>query len=451
MTTEKSIAFYQKFQSIFKLLNEKKIYKTESKKDISKLFFAVHDYFLYNYRPVGYFPEIFPKGIYNCVSASILYSLIFNQLNVPYKIYQTSNHVYLVAHPGRQSMIIETTNPSLKQEYFNGEFKKDYVQRLKSVKMVTDKDELSKSLDEIFHEKYYNGKETDFQSLYGFEYLNKALTRIQVDPNDDCYELLQKVYFFFPDPQIKTLLYNALIKKIEKCKYQDVKDIDYLIQFSRFDFNDIDKIISVFIEIIKFQELYTDKAEFCDSLYNYFIQEIPDKSIADDISFAYYLQRSKHYRNSDKMIPYIEKAIAIKQNHVEANNLFLSQIEKRLDRISGFDIINDSLTYLENKYPYKFVSELFADYRLIAYLNQAYNFFSYSKVSEGDFYLQQFENVCPFPIDLERKKLVRSIERTYRSLAIYYFYKGNKFKAQQTINRGLKFLPESRFIQMSVY
>jgi hypothetical protein len=450
MTKIQADDYYQSFQSFFEIIQKKKLGKSKNKKDIEKIFTLVHEHFLHKYDDIEHFPDIFTKGSYNCVSASILYALIFDQLQIPYKIFQTPNHVYLVVHPGNESMIIETTNPDIKKEYFTQEYKKEYLQKLKSVKMVTENESLSKSIDEIFQEKYYKGHESEFNNLFGFEYMNKALSCLDSDVKDGTYEMFQKAYFFFPDPQIRSVLYKSLIQRINKCKFKEVSDIDYLVQLMRYEIVDNDKLVNIFIEIIMYNLQFTDKNEFCDSLYHRLINQIKDKTTKDEISFAYYLNLSKYYKNTDKIIGYIEKAIAIKQNHIEANNLFVEQLEKRFDRISGFNIITDSIEYLEKKYNYKFLEQLFADYRLIAYLNQAYFFFSYNRISDGEYYLKQFEAACTLPVGAESKKLIRTIETTYRTLAIYYYYKGQKQLAKRTIDRGLKFVPGSRYIQTAI-
>jgi hypothetical protein len=450
MTKIQAQDYYQSFQSIFEIIKKKKLGKSKNKKDIAKIFILVHEHFLHKYDDIEHFPDIFTKGNYNCVSASILYALIFNQLQIPYKIFQTPNHVYLVVQPGKESLIIETTNPDIKKEYFTQENKKDYLQKLKSVKMVTENESLSKSIDEIFQEKYYKSRESEFKNLFGFEYMNKALSSMDSDAKNGTYELFQKAYFFFPDPQVRSVLYKSLIQRINNCKFKEVSDIDYLVQLMRYENVDNEKLINIFIEIINYYLQFTDKNEFCDSLYYRLVNQIKDKTKRDEIGFAYYLNLSRYFKNSDKIIGYIEKAIAIKQNHIEANNLFIEQLEKRLDRISGFNIVTDSIEYLEKKYNYKFVKQLFADYRLIAYLNQAYFFFSYNRIDDGEYYLTQFEAACASPVSAESKKLIRTIETTYRTLAIYYYYQGQKQLAQRTIDRGLKFVPGSRYIQTAI-
>ena len=195
MTKIQAEDYYQSFQSFFEIIKKKKLGKSKNKKDIAKIFTLVHEHFLHKYEDIEHFSDIFTKGSYNCVSASILYALIFNQLQIPYKILQTPNHVYLVVQPGNESMIIETTNPNIKQEYFTQEYKKEYLQKLKSAKMVTENESLSKSIDEIFQEKYYKGRESEFNNLFGFEYMNKALSCLDSDIKNRTYEMFQKAYF----------------------------------------------------------------------------------------------------------------------------------------------------------------------------------------------------------------------------------------------------------------
>jgi len=151
------------------------------------------------------------------------------------------------------------------------------------------------------------------------------------------------------------------------------------------------------------------------------------------------------------MFEYIEKAIELKQNHVEANILFTEQIEKRLDKINDYKSMIDSIIYYEKRYSYAFLNETLCDYELIAFLNRAKDFFNNNKIAEGEVYLRKFEQGAVFPIDVTRKKLIRSIESTYRTLALYYFYRNDKKKAQQVIDDGLKYVPDSRYIQTAVY
>jgi len=122
---------------------------------------------------------MFQSGTYNCVSASMLYAMVFDELGVPYKVKASSNHIYLIADPGTNSVVIETTNPNFEKTIFTGEFKQQYVNYLRSSKLINEDDYKNKSVEEIFEEKYKEVREAEFYNLAGFQYYNKALTMFQ--------------------------------------------------------------------------------------------------------------------------------------------------------------------------------------------------------------------------------------------------------------------------------
>ena len=70
-------------------------------------------------------------------------------------------------------------------------------------------------------------------------------------------------------------------------------------------------------------------------------------------------------------------------------------------------------------------------------------------MTTGDTYLQEFENNCILPVN--NQWLTAMIEKTYRTAAVYYFYKGNKTKAKSYFKRGLKYVPNSRLLESAGY
>jgi len=82
------------------------------------------------------FSRIFEAGIYNCVTASMLYALILDHYQIPYEIKEKPTHIYLVALPGKDNILFETTNP--RGLYVPDEkFKRDYVNSLVQLKYTT--------------------------------------------------------------------------------------------------------------------------------------------------------------------------------------------------------------------------------------------------------------------------------------------------------------------------
>lgn len=437
------------FLSVFKDLENKKIQTKTINKKIKLSYSNVHSRFLKKYNDNEYFPVIFQTGTYNCVSASMLYALIFDNLDITYNVKASSNHVYLVANPGSNSIVIETTNPGFEQKIFTGEFKQQYVNYLRTSKLISESEYKSKSVEEIFEEKFKEVRDAEFKNLPGFQYYNKALANLQNNNTEEALKLSQKAYFFYPDYQVKLLLQTCLLLHIEKCNFDKVSDIDYLAQFSRFENTDMNTIVGVFNNIIYNHLQYTDKENFCDSLNTRLLSQITDKKLIDEINFAFNIQMSYRYQNSDKVEKYIMKAIAIKGNHHDAKIILENHLQKKLYGISNLIVLLDTINQMENRYNHEIINPILKEHKLRAYLQQANDSFSRKRISEGNKYLLEFEKNCKLP--LSSQFLPSIIENTYRKAAVYYFYKGDKTTAKTYINRGLKYVPNSRLLESAIY
>jgi hypothetical protein len=449
VTGEEAAKYFKTYISIYDALNKSKLETKNINRRIKIVYSAVHDRFLKKYNSSEYFPITFQTGVYNCVSASMLYALVFDRLNIPYKVKVSSNHVYLVANPGPNSIVIETTNPGFEKMIFTGEFKQQYVNYLRESKLISEQDYRSKSVEEIFEEKYNEVEDAEFINLPGIQYYNKALEKLYNSEFDEAYELSQKAYFFYPDQRVKILLYTLLLQKIDSYNYDTVSDIDYIAQLSRFDNIGPEIISNMLINIISYNLQYTDKEQFCDSLFARLIKKIIDEHVRQEVSFAYYMKMSSYYQNTDKLDYYIENALKIKSNYRIANEIFIYNLQRKLDRIKDNKILFDTLQYFKNKYDYEFVVPILREYELIVYLNNAIEALNENKAKTGERYILLFEENCVLPV--ESRRLIMSIESAYRGLAVYYFYRNNKSRAEQIVERGLKYVPGSRFIKSAIY
>ena len=437
------------YLSAFRDLEEKKIQDKKLNKKIKLSYSCIHDKFLKKYNSNEYFPGIFQTGIYNCVSASMLYAMVFDRLNIPYAVKASSSHVYLVANPGSNSIVIETTNPGFEQQIFTGEFKQQYVNYLRTSKLISESEYKNKSVEEIFEEKFKEVKDAGFNNLPGIQYYNKALSKFQNNEIAEALSLSQKAYFFYPDNQVKTLLNAVLLYYIEKCNFDKVSDIDYLAQLSRFENTDLNAIAGIFSNIINHHLQYTNKEAFCDSLNNRLLSQLTDKNLIEEVNFNYNMQMSYRYQNSDKIEKYVARALAIKGNYNHARIMMESYLQRKLYRISGSDALLDTIARIEKQYDYEFIKSILQEHKLRAYLQKASNSFEQKRITEGDKYLLEFEKNCEYPI---KNQILRSlVENTYREVAIYYFYKGNKSKAKSYVDRGLIYVPNSRLLQSSIY
>ncbi|NOQ28103.1 MAG: hypothetical protein GQ564_22295 [Bacteroidales bacterium] len=433
------------YLKIYSDLALKKIESKKINKKIKLSYSNVHKQFLKKYSDNEYFPEIFKTGKYNCVSASMLYALVFNELKIPYKVKASSSHVYLVANPGSKSIVIETTNPNFEKAIFNGEFKQNYVNYLRTSKLISDSEYKNKSTEEIFEEKFKEVKDAKYYNLPGFQYYNKAFFKLQNNDIEAALTLSQKAYYFYPDNQVKTLLYMALLYKIEKCNFDKVSDIDFLAQLSRFENIDLNTIKGLFNNIVNNKLKYTDTEQFCDSLCQRLISQISDQKIIDEINFSYNMQMSYRHQNSDKVEKYITKALKIKDNYVDANKIMEHYLFRKFNGIHEPYALLDSINILEKRCDFERITPLFKEYKSIAFLKIANYLYGQKKITEGNKYLKRFEENFEPPI--VNPILEYSITNAYRSIAIYYYYRGSKTRAKSYVDKGLKYVPNSRSLE----
>jgi len=126
-----------------------------------------------------------------------------------------------------------------------------------------------------------------------------------------------------------------------------------------------------------------------------------------------------------------------------------SYLTRKLFGISDSYALLDTINRLELKYNYDMIKPVLTENRLRAYLQITSELFNQEKIAAGDKSLIEFENKCTLPI--KNQMLNKLIELTYHSIAVLYLNKGNKPKARSYVNRGLKFVPDSRLLESAVH
>lgn len=447
MTKRQADAYGVIYQSIVKSPYIQKMSTKKVTKKVRKSFMYVHKKYLQKYSDVEFLPSLFQNGSYNCVTSSILYSMLFDELDIPCKVVETVGHVYLVANPGPKSIVVETTNPKLDKPEVIESYKRLYVGQLRTNKIIGENEFKSKSVAELFEENTKKVWPAEFDNLIGFQYYNLALVQFSEKKIKESYESFQKAYFFHQSEKVGSVMYNLLLQQINKCKFEQVSDIDYIAYLTRYNELSFDLIDDAFLNIIDYHLQFTDRQAFCDSISKRLISKVNDAEMAKELCFNYNLKMGKHFRSNQ----YIDNALAIKQNHKETNELFAAYIEDELKNIFNYKELLEQINLFKKKYDYNFAQQILKEQELIAHLEQAYDFLKYNYIEDGEKYLKVFEESTTSPIDTDNHNLIRSVETAYRTLAIFYFYHKDKKMAINTINRGLKYVPESRFLQTAVY
>ena len=85
---------------------------TSSERDFVRFIFAkTHSQILKHYRNEAEFHELFKNGAYNCLTGTILYSLIFNHFGIRHQVIETNYHIFMIVNTVQGDVLLEATDP----------------------------------------------------------------------------------------------------------------------------------------------------------------------------------------------------------------------------------------------------------------------------------------------------------------------------------------------------
>lgn len=445
VTPDQAEDWYREYKDVSGVLSRKKVHNKNMDRKIRMAHTAVHQRLLGKYVDTRYFPSIFRDGTYNCVTASLLYALVFNELNIPFRVMASSDHVYLAANPGRKEVVIETTTPSLTQAIFTAELKQQYVNYLRDLNQISEEDYRSGSLEEIFEAAFREIRSATFENLPGLQYYNKACHLYNEGNYHKAYECSQKAYFLYPDREVRAQLYATLLHQIDECSFGEVEDIDYIAQLSRFGNKSHTAVIGLFSNTILHQLQYIDREDFYDSIHTRLISNIDDDDLSKELSFQYYLRMSYRFQDSDRAEYYSGNAVKINNNHRDALEILSKSVLKKLLAIQDTKAVLDSISQFERRYEPERVNQAFSDLKSTALVDMASECFRQKKIEDGEAYLKRFEEQSMTP--LENPALIQRIEIAYRTAASCYFNSNYKTRSREILERGLKYAPDSNILK----
>lgn len=230
--TSNSAGFEKAINSFNAELEAKGFHKLNRKKQLKLIYEKVHNRFFKKYSEEAYFNDIFQNGNYNCVTASALYALILDYFKIDYVIKETPNHVFIVADPNSTSYLFETTLPSKGAVEFDERFKKDYIDYLRSNKIISEVEYKTNSFDDLFQKHYESSKTINSIQLAALQYYNKGVFSFEARDFLNAANYFEKAAMIYPSTGnqffYSSALQNLLAEEAGRKKYQGKTLAKYL-------------------------------------------------------------------------------------------------------------------------------------------------------------------------------------------------------------------------------
>jgi tetratricopeptide (TPR) repeat protein len=450
MDFDKADKYLSAYNNFLKDLCSVSFMKYNPRKQIRILYRTVNNTFLHKYEFNTTFDKIFHNGNYNCVTASALYGIVLDHLNIPFHIMETPIHVYIVAYNKRQHIKIESTGPYSGYFVYNQSMKRAFIEFFKSSKLIDEIEFSGSSVDELFDKYYFDGNIISLKELIGIQYMNNAAFNILEEEFMESHRNLEKAYLFYPSEDTRKLLYTYLVNIISKLDYEKLEDLDYLIKLTRYASSEFIKatVNSEFLKITEICLVNKDDPDYYDEVYKYLSEKINNDEYLKDIAFTYNYEIGRYLVSNGDYIEghnHFIKALELKPEDINIQLAFIQSLKVTLEQCGVYEAVEKIEWYSVN---FRELSEnlRFVEFRIKNYLIAAAHGFKTNNIKRGEEFIEKFESLYEGNPDVIPEEHL--IGEAYSAASIYYFKKGLYNKAREYLIKGLKFAPDNKQLKI---
>ena len=443
-------------KTMLELKNETENQKLNAKK-IKIIYTKIHSTFLKKFELKSNFGEIFSTGTYNCVTATALFAHFLQKLDIPYTIKELPTHVYLIAYPATEKLMIETTNPAAAYFRFNDDFIKSYLNSLEKSKLISKEERSTTPANELFNKYYFANGDITLKKLAGIHYSNLGLYVYDDKNYTTALENFKKSYLYYPSPRITYIITQTLRNLCTNANYLSENDITYYTSLLRLEPNPEnniaeDELAGEFEKITQEQLISKSNAVLYEETFKKIIAVLDSGSLENKITISYYTHMGHFYYNLGKYSTaetQLKEAYKLQPENSYINGLLSDCIHQKIIALNNSQKILDLISKSLKEYPSLKNNSMFSKMSSMCYLDLAYQSFYTNDISKGERYLIKFETESP-SISTEEGAEINDqfIEKAYSNAAVAYFKKGNKAKAKGVIVRGLKYSPSNVRLKM---
>ena len=415
-------------------------------KALKLIFDHVQTTFLKQYDVDADFTDMFASGKYNCLTGTILYALLADDLKIKHTIKFMPGHVYLIVYADNIPYIFESTDPVGGFVELNKALQSDAVKSMRLLKfMASDNGEKSPKAD--FFETYYlKLNNTELRGLVGYQYTNASFSEMMKQDYLKSYNLINKAIVLTPMAELSImrdeLLKHAIVEADKSTSLRAQLLVDYY--NSTKNPNKKNQVVEEFKQCI-YEVLFSSfpSPDSLKPIYNTLREGIKDadvQGVLDEIynsAYIAYLQSAN--RN--------EEAFAMLYNeYVKGNRseMIRSELDNNIRNLTNITngAPNEVAAYdtLAAKYPHLMDFDVFVYNRCQAVINAARFAFLNKNAQDGERLLQKFDADNYY--DKSRPAYCNP-SMVYSLAGSYYFKKNNIAKAKAMLQKGLTYDPDN--------
>lgn len=185
---------------------------------INHVFVKVHQKFLKNFTPYASFGELLETGNYNCLTGTATYGLLLEHFGIDYKIIETNYHIFLLAGTGKETVLLEATDP------ING-FTDSPVEIEKRIALYKQNTiQATASNANYYHYSFDLYNEVKLDQLLGLMHYNLAIVNYNNQQFSHAISHLDKALELYDSPRIEEFSRVIMLSVVESSLDAPVKE-----------------------------------------------------------------------------------------------------------------------------------------------------------------------------------------------------------------------------------
>ncbi|MEQ8925087.1 MAG: hypothetical protein RLO81_04700 [Fulvivirga sp.] len=441
ITSTSYLAAKERTNQFLEELRGAKALSKKPEKKIKYIYEQVHERFFDQYLAENQFSEIFDNGKYNCVSATALYGIFLNELDIPFTVKERPTHVYLVAYPNTEQVLVESTDPQYGFVNYTDNSKQELVNQLAKAKLISSAELRTQSTDELFSKYYLSDEDINLTNLIGIQYLNDAISKLMNDDFIGAFRQAEKAWLFYPSEKTRNFWLASNVQYLINQEYEESTGADLLARLTRDKDLERDLLLSEFSRMINILLIDKNLPEKLESHYEIIGKKTKDKALALEFEYLYHYERGRVLYNQAKYIEslnFFRKAYEAKPQNLDVNNAMINALAKTLFSADDETVLT-KLEEFKVEYPDLMDNNYFKSMLANTYLIQFGKYFDLKNEEQGLKYKQLFEETYEPELSINH----RNLGRAYSITAVYYFRQGYTAKAKSILNEGLNMSPHN--------
>lgn len=441
------VAIPKKIKALYEALNPEKLKTKSKKKQIKTIYAEIHSAKLKKYIIDGDFNSLFTKGEYNCVSATALYALILDEFGIDYEIRETPTHVYLIADPKGEKILIETTLPTQGTITFDYKTQKEYVLYLKSNKLISEEEFANNPIEKLFDQYYDENKIINSTQLAALLYYNKGVENYNETNYLEAAYFLDKALQIYPSTTVQFMNNYALLNVMIKSESTREFHPRYLAKFVNLNqegtqfaalglahFNFVgNELLVAHPDIKAYEGFYQQFKSTIDTSKN--IKDF-ESNYRNRLAYTFEVKRMYPEALNELNASYLinPENLEVKQSIYNVAVKHMADDKNHKENIDSLKKYMEIFDVLEN-------DPIIQEYYNYCQMRVIRDCLSYGSINNCLNKLTVFESQLK-----ENPKMKYSsdyLSGMYLDLADYYFNKRNYEQVSSSINRGLAYEPTS--------